>query len=114
MKPFNLEEALAGKPVVTRDGRKVTIVKEYRGTIEHPIGAIAHDPIGAGDRFYDYYEDGSYANCETKHDLFMATKTITRWFNIYPNTGACHSSKEEADKCAIPNRVACVKVEYEE
>ena len=23
MKPFNLQEALAGKPVVTRDGRKV-------------------------------------------------------------------------------------------
>lgn len=23
MKPFNLEEALAGKPVVTRDGRDV-------------------------------------------------------------------------------------------
>lgn len=26
MKPFNLQEALAGKPVVTRDGRKVTLL----------------------------------------------------------------------------------------
>ena len=32
MKPFDLEEAKAGKPVCTRDGRKVEII-----SFEHPI-----------------------------------------------------------------------------
>lgn len=38
MKPFNLEEAKAGKPVCTRDGRKVNIL---RFDLNNPYPIIA-------------------------------------------------------------------------
>lgn len=43
MKPFNLEQALKGKPVVTRDGRKVTniVVDEKYG--RYPIYAHVYE-----------------------------------------------------------------------
>ena len=120
MKPFNLEEALDGKPVVTRDGRKVTIVKEYHGTNKHPIGAIIHNPLESEDNFSKYLSDGRLSvNFETKYDLFMAAEKKELWVNVYPGTYpvtylCAYSSKERADKYAGPTRLTCVKIEYEE
>lgn len=37
MKPFNLEEAKAGKPVCTRDGRKVKIISFENPNSAYPI-----------------------------------------------------------------------------
>lgn len=45
MKPFNLEEAKAGKPVCTRDGRIVTFIREINssGIDPYPVVAIIND-----------------------------------------------------------------------
>lgn len=37
MKPFNLEEAKAGKPVCTRDGRRVEILSFDNQCLDYPI-----------------------------------------------------------------------------
>lgn len=37
MKPFNLEEAKAGKPVCTRDGRRVEIISFTNSSSIYPI-----------------------------------------------------------------------------
>ncbi len=37
MKPFNLEEAKAGKPVCTRDGRRVEIISFENPSDNYPI-----------------------------------------------------------------------------
>ena len=74
-KPFNLQEALAGKPVVTRDGRKVKI-----GAYNHD--ADAYHVIGWIDGFpEDWTKDGHYFHDERESDLnlFMAPETKDVW-----------------------------------
>lgn len=39
MKPFNLKEAKAGKPVCTRDGRRVEIISFDNSNNNYPISA---------------------------------------------------------------------------
>ena len=118
MKPFNLEEALAGKPVVTRDGTPVTIIKEYTRPFltERPVLAIIH---GDSHDVHSIYPITGVFNAEENDpdDLFMATKTITRWFNVYPdpdqNTINLFNSKEDADQYAWSNRIDCQSFSYE-
>ena len=71
MKPFNIEKALAGDPVITRDGTKVLSIAYCKGALNPVIALIlgneyvtTHDP------------DGEYLNRgkEHKFDLFMAPK----------------------------------------
>lgn len=67
MKPFDLEEAKAGKPVCTRDGRKVEII-----SFEHPIKGY---PILAKVFFCkDDYEEFTFT--ESEADLMMAEDEI--------------------------------------
>ena len=82
MKPFDLKRALAGDPVVTRDGRKIEFV--------------AHDPkAGAGFRILarregescasSFYTDGKHTDgIELPYDLFMAPTKREAWVNVYP------------------------------
>ncbi len=72
MKPFDLEEAKAGKPVCTRDGRKVEII-----SFEHPIKGY---PILAKVFFckddyeeFTFTESGTFfvADKESEADLMM-------------------------------------------
>jgi hypothetical protein len=70
MKPFNLEEALAGKPVVTRDGREVTQLHRFSGGYKYTLVGIV-DNVSI-------------------NDLFMASTKRTGYINIFsrnrPNT----------------------------
>ena len=98
MKPFNLQEALAGKPVVDRTGEPVTDF-----------------------HYFKFYADGDVAS----NDLFMASEKKEGWINVYPHPngeikdrhmGAVHKTKEKADlyQLSDPKRVACVRIEWEE
>ena len=68
MKPFNLEEALAGKPVITRDEKKVTDIFVCRNNLKnYPIITIIADTI------YTHTLQGFfYLQKESLFDLFMA------------------------------------------
>jgi hypothetical protein len=77
MKPFNLKEALAGKPVVTRDGRPVKIAGYNHEAESH------NKILGWVDRtFISWYESGIYDECidnTHKNDLFMAPTERKEW-----------------------------------
>ncbi len=81
MKPFNLKEALAGKPVVTRDGREVTQLAFFPGVSEYPVVAYS------GDKETDSYTaQGHFVKGgERRRDLFMASTEKTVWVNLYRN-----------------------------
>lgn len=72
MKPFNLEEAKAGKPVCTRDGRRVEII-----SFEHPIKGypiLAKVFFGRDDyEEFAFTESGTFfvADKESEADLMM-------------------------------------------
>ena len=73
MKPFNLEEALAGKPVVTRNGRKVLQLIKFNMESEYCLFVNVEGIIEK------YKIDGSYGlydSFEYPEDLFMADETI--------------------------------------
>lgn len=80
-KPFNLEEAKAGKPVQTRDGRKVRILcTDAAG----PLPVIAAIRCQAIDLPTRRRADGLlFDGEESKNDLVMATVVHTKWVNIF-------------------------------
>lgn len=77
MKPFDLEEAKAGKPVCTRDGKKVEII-----SFEHPIKGypiLAKVFFGKDDyEEFIFTESGTFfvAGKESEADLMMAEDEI--------------------------------------
>jgi len=81
--PFDLECAIAGDPLITRDGRKVIKFHYFSGDdLQYPI--VAH--IDGEDRLYEYVKDGEYyPNIPTECDLFMAPKKKNYQVNIYRN-----------------------------
>jgi len=79
MKPFNLQQALKGKPVVTRDGRKVIKVEIYETLKDYPVRALIAQHNGKPCDWWAFSKDGMFnANrVETEVDLFMASRQIT-------------------------------------
>jgi len=82
MKPFNLAAALAGKPVVTRDGRKAADIfrrKLIEGPLPYPLLVVL---VGDTDA-KTYTLAGSYHNHPCNLDLFMASEKKTGWAAIF-------------------------------
>lgn len=131
MKPFNLTEALAGKPVVTRDGRPVTnlIIFSNVETIQYTKHTFCLVGIMGG-QIKVWTDEGRFAVYNNTHeaDLFMKSTPRTGWVNVYRNETVSlviKDSKEAADKAATmslgtvnakidPNRIAAVKIEWED
>ena len=115
MKLFNLSEALAGKPVVTRDGRKVTELHHFK-TANEPDRIIAV----IGGVAIRFYEEGNYlSSSEHENDLFMAPETVTKWINIYDGHdgyyggGVFYNTEKEAKKNGVGKVVATSKITFE-
>jgi hypothetical protein len=100
MKPFNLEKALEGDPVITRDGRKVTDIHYFR--IKDLDASVM---VGIDNTELKSYDTNGkyYQNNDSYYDLFMAPIIKTYWINIYKycdNTiiqSKVYESKENAD-----------------
>lgn len=116
MKPFDLEAAKRGDPIMTRDGR--------------PVKFIAHVPYAReGDRVVMLFEDvvlwlgksgHFYLSKEPHHyDLFMAPRKRTVWVNVYPMTEgrSCYwyntekAANESAGTLRIGNRAWPLEIE---
>ena len=86
LRPFNLEEAKAGKPVVTRDGRKVRLFCFDLVGDDTIAGAVT---IGEGkeEDVTSWTAEGRYISRMEEHarDLFMAPVENTVWVNVYRN-----------------------------
>jgi len=121
MKPFNLEQAKAGKPVCTRNGEPARILCFDLKRNYAPIAAgITRDNK---EEVYYYTPDGHFLiGADSMLDLMMAPVKHTRWINIYHNGGEpCttsylhHSCKEAMDNAdGDSSYIATVKVEWEE
>lgn len=80
MKPFNLEEALAGKPVMTREGRKVVRIFYAEEACENSkVICVLETGL-----VVSHYKDGRYsADRKSDNDLVMAPQKKEGWINLY-------------------------------
>ena len=94
MKPFNLQEALAGKPVVTRDGRKVTQLHLFECDAKFVLYGVIEGIVNAT----GFRKDGGWSVSEpTKLDLFMASVEKTVWVNLYTYATNRYETQKDAD-----------------
>lgn len=100
MKPFNLEEAKAGKPVCTRDGYDARILCFDAKNPYFPVVALVN--IDGLDTVVTYDNTGRQViDKENDADLMMKSETKTGYINRYrtPCSGRearIFKSKEEA------------------
>lgn len=84
LEPFNLERALAGEPVCTRDGREVKQLTYFKESDElFPIYGILDGEL------HCWNTNGSFNNFPifSKEDLFMKSKVVEAFFNVYLSDG---------------------------
>lgn len=94
MKEFDLQAALDGAKVVTRDGRAVTIAYYDKNQIEPLIGWV--DGAAAGWNMYGQYNNPH----ENDVDLFMSPTESKQWVVIAKNKeGALVSYGPYVAKC---------------
>ena len=121
MKPFNLEQALAGKPVMTREGRKVVRIFYAEEACENSQ-VICVFETGV---VFPYYKDGTYTNSSSVHELVMAPTKKEGWISLYQGAvwrclgDTIHSSEEDAINSAKnygwePHEFVTIKIEWEE
>jgi hypothetical protein len=81
-KPFDLQKALAGDPVETRDGREIKVVFVSEMNEEYPVLCVYKDiDFEYTSRWYK--KDGKeYSNRESNLDLFMLTKKKALWIAV--------------------------------
>jgi hypothetical protein len=78
-KPFNLEKALNGAKVVTRDGRKVTQLTKFECLSLDSLGGVLDNQLRTWTTqglFIPNYG-------ESDADLFLAVKPKRIWVNVY-------------------------------
>ena len=77
MKPFSKFKAISGAPVVTREGKKVTQLKEFEVPGPFQVVGLVDGNQGISTWTDDgkYYGDGSQSHM----DLFMASAVVEGW-----------------------------------
>ena len=78
LKPFDLQRALAGDPVVTRAGSIVKELHYFEKLDGQKLYCVVHTLLGYSDSG-TFWSDGR----EDAHDLFMMPIKKTYWINIY-------------------------------
>lgn len=120
MKPFNLERALAGDPVVTRDGHRVTDLRYFnrQGILYPIIGVLEVDDANPEVETWTLY--GRFrTHCDSDYDLFMASTKHEGWVNLYYGAecptlgGIVYPTKEDAerDACRTDIYIGTFKIE---
>lgn len=98
MKPFDLEAAKRGEPLITREGKTI----EFVGRSETKSGPKIICTIDSC--FTSHYDNGAYfeGGREGRLDLFMAPKKRTVWVNIYKHMATWHETQEASNVPAHP------------
>lgn len=123
LKPFDLEAARSGKPVCTRDGRKVRIICFDKKDSIYPIIALVESQIDNREDLLQYTSTGKFLEekeCDGR-DLMMLPEKHEGWVNVYRDFNVVHAKNvyetmEEALKNIDggENRIATVKIEWYE
>ena len=122
MKPFDLEQAKAGAPVITRDGRNARILSFDLCNRYYPMVAAFTD--SDGDEWVNVHtnEGKCLMDKDSPNDLFMAPVKREGWVNLYPPTmssgvlaraTSVYATKGQAEVNASPTRIACIRIEWE-
>ncbi|MET3232230.1 UNVERIFIED_ORG: hypothetical protein ABIC54_004435 [Burkholderia sp. 1263] len=126
MKPFDLKKAIAGDPLVTRDGRSARLIGHAPEFEESSRVIVAIEGV---DSARQHYESGAYTrDAEHGSDLFMAPKKRTVWVNVYEtrlntirNHGNCaavfdteEGARSNADGNGIRVTAIAVPIEIED
>ena len=123
LKSFNIDEARAGKPVYTRDGKQVRIVCfDYKGDGGvYPILALILINNQRGVPYEivaKYAEDGkiAYSAIENDEDLMLAADKKEGYVNIYKSVDNIFQTEEEAKshKDDFSDYITTIKIEMEE
>lgn len=81
MKPFNLEEALNGAKVITRDGRLVTQLIKFNADEKETLYGVVSNEI------VSWKDDGRFSFVPPYNDhildLFMFVEPVRIWVNIF-------------------------------
>ena len=125
IKPFNLEEAKAGKPVCTRDGKPARIICFDRKAKTYPIIALIDK--GPFEVVYTYNNKGEYTNSSIgDFDLMMVLSKRKGWVNLYKNSminstedrvaGKIFATRNDALECISDEGryVNTIEIEWEE
>lgn len=125
--PFDIEKAINGSDVCTRDGRKARILC-FDAKGDRPVVALI-DQKGISDDYpYKYYTNGSFYDDDTISDidLMIVQSAKTGWANLYKSSsdnGSCmynalnvYSSIEEARNHIInqDNYIDTVEISWKE
>lgn len=123
MKQFNLEEYLANpsRKIVTRDGRAVTRILCTDAKSTFPFVALIKKDNDKGEDVCSFTKNGNFCeSTETSLDLFFAPEKKEGWVNVYRGleSGKLYCANvfesEELAKGAGKDRIATVKIEWEE
>jgi len=113
MKPFDLEQALAGAPVCTREGKPVTQLTKFDLPEK---GVVILVGVTSGRHIERWYPNGSYEfNDHSRLDLFMAPVRKTGWLAMFEHRfcKGPYVSEEEA-KAAEPHALRYHEISWEE
>lgn len=122
LKPFDLEAAKNGAPVVTVDGREARIVCFDRSHLGGASLVVLVKDSNGQERIYAYYPKGHYySDEETPLDLCMAPIKKIGWVNLYRDidgvvtTGRLiHNTKESSSIISTDGCIGSIKIEWEE
>lgn len=109
------------KPVQTRDGRKAEIVRTNYSlphAKEYTILALVEYKDSMNEYIAHYLPHGGRSHkSKNGDDLVNITTKKEGWVNIYPEMSSDDTifvSVKDADRCARYDRIACVRIEWEE
>lgn len=111
MKPFDLEKALAGEPVVTLERYPVTQIALFETEFRKVLVGVVKGKL------WTWCIDGTEMNSNGRLKLMMQTKKV--WVNLYLKSncspevveGNIHATKDAADTYAGVGRIACVEID---
>jgi hypothetical protein len=88
LEKFDLEKALNGAKVVTRDGREVTQLTKFEGLKDYPLVGIVDSQL------HTWTTQGplSLHLGECGADLFLAVEPQRIWVNVYTSDDTIHTS----------------------
>lgn len=124
-KPFDLEQAKAGKPVYTRNGQEVRIICFDAKLGDYPIVALVKGENSTQEILLTYTNEGELYHNDSEHplNLVMPLKKKTGWVNMYHVNGedtvsgikCIYKTKEEARiKAIIGGAANTIKIEWYE
>lgn len=112
MKPFNLKEAKAGKPVCTRDGRKARIICFDLNNKNFPIVAIIN--CDTEENAYQYDIDGVCDEHDNNLNLMMSPEKKEGWIIIHKEAIYDKETAEKIARETTANVIKIQKIEWEE